>query len=42
MTLALFFELDDERQKGVSVVCLCESVSMKKTSVSADSADHRD
>ena len=42
MPLTLFFELDDERQKGVSVVRLRESVRMKKTSVSADSADHRD
>jgi hypothetical protein len=42
MPLTLFFELDDERQKGVSVVRLCESVRMKKTSVSADSTNHCD
>jgi hypothetical protein len=29
MALALFFELDDERQEGVSVVCRRKSVGMK-------------
>ena len=40
VALAFLPELDDERQERVSVVRLCESVSMKETSICTNCSNH--
>ena len=40
MALTFLLELDDEWKESVSVVCLCESVSMKETSICTNGSNH--
>ena len=40
MALTFLLELDDEWKERVSVVCLCESVSMKETSICTNGSNH--